>query len=532
MAISPGPSWCSRDITERRRSEETVAESETQLRTILATVPNGILSLGQDGRIQSVNAELTRIFGYSQGELIGQPIELLVPKGRHGRHVKDVAGYMASGRDKKKMASGREVSGIRKDGSSVPLEVGLNRSKLPGGGVQVVATVQDISERKRTEAEREKLVAQIAESEARLRTILATAPKRHSLHWPRWADSIGQRRAHADFRLCGRRADRRAHRASGAPETSTAQHVKDVSGYMASGRDKKMASGREVSGIRKDGSSVPLEVGLSRSETPGGGLQVVATVQDISERKRTEAERERLVARLTETNEELERFAYVASHDLKAPLRGIDNLATWIEEDLADVMSDETKENMDLLRNRVFRLEKLLDDLLRYSRRGAYGGAGRKTRRRRNWRAGAFELANHGEFELEVEGDPAELVTASAPLEQILRNLIQNAIKHHDRDRGRLKLVIADRTDALEFRLSDDGPGIAKKYQERIFGLFQTLQSRDRVEGSGMGLAIIKKILKNLDRDIRVDSDPEAERGSTFTFTWPKDWPRETREAA
>lgn len=229
---------------------------------------------------------------------------------------------------------------------------------------------------------------------------------------------------------------------------------------------------------------------------------------------------------LRRSNAELEQFAYVASHDLKAPLRGISNLAVWIEEDIGDAITDETKKHLDLLKNRVDRLSALLEDLLQYSR------AGRQKTETRSVDLNIelpeiFKLvAGTDKFGLELAELMPTFETAVAPLEQIFRNLISNAIKHHDTGNGVIRIECTHLGDRFEFAVIDDGPGINPEYQERIFGMFQTIKARDEVEGSGIGLSIAKKLVESVGCKIKVDSDPLIKRGSSIHFTWPLHWPK------
>lgn len=224
---------------------------------------------------------------------------------------------------------------------------------------------------------------------------------------------------------------------------------------------------------------------------------------------------------LEASNAELENFAYVASHDLKAPLRAIDNLATWIGEDLPNTVQGEVHEHLDLMRARVGRMQSLLDDLLQFSRAGRKNGDLGQIQVDRLVRD-QFELIGAPEgFVLEARRLP-ELRTYGTPLGTVFRNLLSNAIKHHDRDTGRIMVSAAERGGIIEFSVEDDGPGIADEYQERVFGLFQTLRPRDQVEGSGMGLALVKKLVEARGGRVRLASSPPA-RGATFTFTWPID---------
>ena len=225
-------------------------------------------------------------------------------------------------------------------------------------------------------------------------------------------------------------------------------------------------------------------------------------------------------AELERSNRELDRFAYVASHDLKSPLQGMEHLAAWIEEDARDSLSPTAQRYLATLRQRARRLQIMLDDLLYYARAG---------------RCHPLELVRTGElvenvaelldmprgFRVQVEGELPTLVCARRPLEIVLYHLIENAVKHHDRPQQGTAIISARmQGDYVEFRVCDDGPGIAPQYHGRIFDIFQTLRPRDEVEGSGMGLAIAKKTVESAGGGIWVESG--AGRGATFCFTWPQ----------
>jgi signal transduction histidine kinase len=224
---------------------------------------------------------------------------------------------------------------------------------------------------------------------------------------------------------------------------------------------------------------------------------------------------------LLRSNEELEQFAYVASHDLKAPLRGIENLVGWIEEDLESSLTGDTRANMDLLKSRVRRLEGLLDDLLAYSR----AGRGETASEIVDTKALVDELpllvSPPQGFSI-VGGETLPTVqTARAPLTQVVLNLIGNAIKHHHRpENGHVWIEARTLPDAIEFTVTDDGPGIPERFRERVFGMFQTLKPRDEVEGSGMGLAIVRKLVDYQGGRIWLSEAP-AGQGLSVHFIWP-----------
>lgn len=245
-------------------------------------------------------------------------------------------------------------------------------------------------------------------------------------------------------------------------------------------------------------------------------------------RQRAQALADRMTVALNEhskelarSNEELQQFAYVASHDLKAPLRGIDHLATWVEEDLGEKLDGEARENMTLLRGRIKRLERLLDDLLAFSRVGET-----ETPVERVILAdlvpGILNLLDTEQrFELTLETDIATIRTWRSALEQVFLNLFSNTIKHHDGGHGRIVVRIQETETHYNFSVADDGPGIPQEHRERVFHMFQTLRPRDDIEGSGMGLAIIRKIIERQGGSVSIE-DPPDYRGVLFRFSWKK----------
>jgi hypothetical protein len=254
----------------------------------------------------------------------------------------------------------------------------------------------------------------------------------------------------------------------------------------------------------------------------GFGARVMETNNDITKRKKVEAELSRNTRALMRSNQELDEFAYAASHDLKAPLRVIFNASKWLEEDLEQYLTPETREHMDLMRRRVLRMEKLLDDLLEYSR------IGRKKDERRDEVLSGSKLMDNilglislpEGFAVSVSPKMAGVQVKRMPLQQVLINLVSNAVKHHDKKTGCIEITAEDLGAQYEFAVRDDGPGIPTEFQEQIFKMFQTLKPRDQVEGSGMGLAMVRKYVEFAGGKIVVESTEG--HGSTFRFTWSK----------
>ena len=226
-----------------------------------------------------------------------------------------------------------------------------------------------------------------------------------------------------------------------------------------------------------------------------------------------------LNAELTRRNQDLDAFAYVASHDLKAPLRGISQLADWIEEDLEGALSEESREYLAKMRGRVKRMQGLIEGILEYSRAGRVA-LPRETFAVADLLSDVVDLlAPPPGVSLTIAPDLPVLTTERLPLQQVFLNLLSNAIKHNSRPDGHIWVTVRPDGRFVEFAVRDDGPGIDPQYHERIFGIFQTLKSRDDFESTGVGLALIKKIVERQGGRVRVESQPG--KGATFLFTWP-----------
>ena len=226
---------------------------------------------------------------------------------------------------------------------------------------------------------------------------------------------------------------------------------------------------------------------------------------------------------LSQSNRELDQFAYITSHDLKAPLRAIANLSEWIEEDIGVLLTDETRSQMQLLRSRVVRMQSLLDSLLEYSRAGRHRTPITPVDVHSLLTEILQTLSPPDTFTMVIVSPMPTLLTRRQPLEQVFTHLIDNAIRHHPSKMGMITISVVDLGDRYEFSISDNGEGIDIQFQERIYTIFQTLKARDLQENMGAGLAIIKKIVTAEGGIIRLDST--AGTGATFHFTWLKQSP-------
>lgn len=258
-----------------------------------------------------------------------------------------------------------------------------------------------------------------------------------------------------------------------------------------------------------------------RAESLVVGLADQAAVAMDNARLYSEARR--LIHALEATNRELDQFAYVTSHDLKAPLRGIASLAEWIEEDLGETLIDPVRRNLGLLRGRVRRMEALIQGILDFSRAGRLPGKHEPVDVARLVLDVAELLAPTPPATVTIDGPLPELLTERVALQQVFLNLISNALKHARRPDARVRITCADDGERWRFCVADNGPGIDPGYRGRVWGIFQTLAARDKVEGTGIGLAIVKKLVEGRGGRAWIDAvDPAAGTGAALCFTWPK----------
>ncbi len=296
-------------------------------------------------------------------------------------------------------------------------------------------------------------------------------------------------------------------------------HRKGLKHFLATGEGPVLNQRLELSALRRSGNRFPVELTILPMQLEKG-YQFSAFVRDITERKRTAEQLERYAIEVARSNRELDQFAYSASHDLKAPLRAVHNLAKWIAEDAGHLLPESAQRDLQLMEQRILRMERLLDDLLAYSRIGRVQCSVERVDCQELVRDAVQMVAPPEGFTI-VIGTLPILSTARTPLEQVFRNLISNAIKHHDRADGRVEVAASDLGDRVEFVVRDDGPGIPAEFHTQAFQMFKTLKPRDEVEGSGMGLALVKKIVENQGGVVTLTSTPG--QGAAFHFTWPKE---------
>jgi PAS domain S-box-containing protein len=282
---------------------------------------------------------------------------------------------------------------------------------------------------------------------------------------------------------------------------------------------------------------VCLTVSLVREIKVAGEIGIpqyfISAIQDITDRKHLELlnlkqtidlqclNRSLVLTQdsLKERNQELDSFVYMVSHDLKAPLRAIANLSTWIEEDLEEQTAQASQKQFLLLRQRIYRMDALIDGLLRYSQVGRQALESEAVDVAKLLPEIIDSISPPEDFKIEFLSPLPTIFTKRILLSQVFANLLSNAIKHHDRTEGQIKISVADLGDFYQFSIADDGPGIpAGADRERIFEMFQTLKPSNNTENTGIGLAVVKKIVEGEGGRIWLDNQQNS--GTCFCFTW------------
>lgn len=479
------------------------------LEWLLESATDAMIITDREGKIMLANPPVERIFGYPRQELIGKPMEILLPERFRQAHGFQRTGYFTQPRARG-MGTGMELLGQRQDGSEFPVDVSLSPLKTEQG-LLVMATIHDTTRRKQAEEA-------LRESDARMRAIFDTA-----------VDGI----VTIDERGIIERFNPAAERMFGYSEAEVAgknvsmlmpspyheAHDGYLAHYLQTGEKKIIGIGREVAGLRKDGTTFPMELAVGETRQ-GERRMFTGTVRDISERKQAEEQRALLVHELESANEELKNFAYVVSHDLKAPLRAIGSLADWLSADYADKFDAEGKEHMRLLVSRVYRMDSLIDGILQYSRVGRVKETALPVDLDRLAREVIDLLAPPPNIAVTIENPLPTVVTEPTRIQQVFQNLLSNAIKYMDKPAGKIRLGCVAEGREWKFSVADNGPGIEERHFDRIFQLFQTLNPRDKVEGTGVGLSLVKKIVEMYGGRIWVES--RMGEGSTFFFTLPR----------
>ncbi len=478
--------------------------SDEWISTVMEAVPTAMVMVDREGRIARVNSEAERLFGYSPGELRGQILEKLIPFRFRRDHSVHRNSFLAKP-EKRRKEVGRDLFGLHRDGTEFPVEVSLNPIETEEG-MFTLAVVVDITERIR----QERMFRMAVEAAP---TALMMVDERGEIIL---ANSETERLfGYSREELVGELVEVLI------PLRFREKHVGHRDGFFKNFQTRLTGEGRDLFGLRKDGTEIPVEVGLNYVETQGG-MFALAAVVDISRRKQLEENLRQSNKLLAESNDELRQFAYVASHDLQTPLRTVAGFAQCLKEDHEGKLDEETDDYIRRIVKGCERMKTLINDLLTYSRV--------ESRSRPFTEANLNELfdevvellgsaieesqgaVTRGELPT-VEGDPTQLL-------QVLQNLVGNSLKYHGDTPPRVHAKAVKKGADWIISIKDNGIGIAPRQHERIFEVFGRLHTQEAYPGTGIGLAVCRRII--LRHGGRIWFDSEEGHGSTFHFTIPE----------
>ncbi|MFC6670819.1 sensor histidine kinase [Marinobacterium aestuariivivens] len=486
-------------------ARNTSIRSVEQLTAILNSVPTAVIVVDGSGAMVLVNAQAEQLFGYSSTELLGESVDILLPYRFRAGHPDMRAGFMCSPKTRP-MGAGRDLFGLRKDGTEFPIEIGLNPIAT-NDDTLVVSAIVDMTERKRMEA--------------RFRATIESAPT--AMVMIDQTGTVLQVNAEIE-RLFGYRREELLQRKVEAliPERFQGGHPGQRARFFTSPEARRMGAGRDLFALRKDGTEFPVEIGLSPVRTDEG-LFVLAAIVDISERKRlADATLQRANEALERSNIELQRFAYVASHDLQTPMRNVASFVELLQTSYQDRLDAQANDWIRRIVQSVKQLQTLVRDLLEYSRVDSQAHPFEPVAGREIFDAAVALLESSiSACEADVSCGDLPVVTGDrSQLVQVLINLIGNSLKYRGNDPPIVRVTARAHEGNWLFAVQDNGIGIEPRYRERIFEIFERLHEQRLYPGSGIGLAVCRRVIHRHGGCIWTESGPG--RGSIFYFTIPQ----------
>ncbi len=500
-----------RDISVRKEAERHLARMEGRYRGLLEAAPDAMVVVDHAGDIVLLNVQAERKFGYSRDELLGQKVTNIIPDGFAERLIADGTRSAAEALAQQ-IGTGIELIGLRKDGGEFPIELMLSPLDSTEG-ILVTAAVRDISVRKNAEK-------YLAQMEGRYRGLLEAAPD--AMVVVNQTGDIVLLNLQAEKQFGYRRDELLGQKVTSIVPEGFAERL--IADRLRSAEDalaQQIGTGIELTGLRKDGGEFPIELMLSPLES-GDVTLVTAAIRNISVRKAAEQELAQKVEELSRSNEELGQFAYIASHDLQEPLRMVASYTQLLSRRYTGKLDKDADEFIAYAVDGANRMQRLIQDLLTFSRVGTKINDLRDISSEDALRRALMNLQRAiDDSGAVVTHDPLPTVLADeTQLVQLFQNLVGNAIKYQGPGIPRVH-ISAQKSggEKSTFSVRDNGLGIDPKYFERIFGMFQRLHKRDEFDGTGIGLAICKKVVERHGGSISVESEPG--KGSTFHFTVP-----------
>jgi PAS domain S-box-containing protein len=563
-AVVTGLVTVSRDITLRVEMLNGLRQSEARFRSMFDNAPIGMVLIGVKGEVVLSNPVLNAMLGLTEIDLLTRPFAELCT----GRECADLADQMAALSQRQIERFTREVRFICADERSLWVNLTVAHIQIAEGDfVLAVGMIEDITERKAQEAQLQRyifnlelanLIDHMVINKQSLADIVSSTLLGLSMvlpymlayvnkldHEAGWMRVLGVQSPDMatppiqDTPIADRTdlierlkveqiiyADPELLRARTRNPAVVGQMIAQQMGRMAIVR---LMYGGEIVGVlaiaRKttapltDSDQQILDTVTSRLAIAIHEDNINAQIARYTNQLETMVEQR--TAQLSEVNRDLDEFAYVVSHDLKAPLRGITQLADWLQTDYGSQLDEQARSMLSLMVGRTRRMHQLIEGILEYSRIGRAAERAKPVDLNALLAETLDLLVVPPQFDVRIPPDLPTLYADETRLRQVFQNLLSNAIKFMDKPRGQITIACVDAVDAWRFSISDNGPGIEQAHFERIFKLFQTLRPRDELENTGIGLALVKKIVEQHGGQISVES--VVGQGSTFTFTMLKD---------
>lgn len=499
-----------------KEAKKNRPEDASRLKAIIDTAIDGIITIDQKGIIETVNPAAAKIFGYEPAEVIGKNIKILMPDPDRREHDQYLKNYQETG-EKKIIGIGREVLGLKKNGSTFPFLLSVSEVELDDK-IIYTGIVHDITKLKEAENA-------LIESENKINAIINTAVdgiitinERGIMEMinPSACKIFGYKQEE----LFGKSVNMLM------PQPDRSKHDEYMDRYHKTGEKRIIGIGREVTGQKKDGTTFPFFLSVSEVKLEARKVYT-GFVHDITEQKMNEEKLRRYATDLERSNQELQDFAYVSSHDLQEPLRKIQAFGDRLKTKESDKLTEQGKDYVDRMLNAAVRMQNLINDLLSFSRVTSKAKPFEKVSLNQVLKEVLSDL------EISIEKSKAvinftdlpEIEAEPVQMRQVFQNLISNAIKFRKADESPViniyykhfqrtaHLTATPGDEYIELYFEDNGIGFDEKYLDKIFNIFQRLEGH-KYEGSGIGLAICRKIAIRHGGHVIAKSTPG--KGSTF----------------
>lgn len=495
------------DVTESSKARREKEESQKELRDLVHNIYDAILVVNEDGSLKNSNKAALRLTGYTTEELE----ELKFNDLQYESDRKQWESHFIK-LNKKGYDTGFQGRIVNKNGEVRVVEV--NSTAIFEGDKFIGSReiFRDISDRK-------KLEEQQALSEKKLRLIIEQALDAvvtldiggRVLEWNPRAESI--------FKISADEAKGKKIEDLIFSDWQKSIYSRAMANFEQLSNSNQFNERVELVGTDSTGRSFPIEFSVA-PVSQGDLIFYSAFIRDITERKSQEEETARLLEELGSANQELKDFAYIVSHDLKAPLRSVGSLADWLIQDYAAELDGEGNMLLTLLRQRIRRMHNLIEGVLQYSKLGRIQNDKELVDVEELLNETLDSLDPATSIHITIADNLPSVMYDRIRLQQVFQNLISNAIKFLDKPIGKIDIGLKETNTHYIFLVKDNGPGIDEAHFNKIFKIFQTLQSRDEYESTGIGLSIVKRIVEL--NNGKVDVQSEKGVGSTFSFSVPK----------